>query len=174
VSGVDAGGRFLDLRNGLAPQKRTAETRPSKLASDDQARQERSAVLEWSFLPDGPYQRLWTYDPELRWLDGKPYERVLRWPEVDRHITNLPSGTKKIYVRYRFRNMALDDVRLAVTSPRTASSRLEVIHVWHEDGKERSHVERIEDPSQKRAYTVAVGSAKLKNYGVIYSCPAPR
>jgi hypothetical protein len=168
---VDAGGRFLDLRNGLAPDKRTAEVRPTKFSVEKGPGVEYGASLEWAVSPAGPYTTLWTYRPDPRWKDGQPVEQLLRWPEVDRQIRGLPPGTAKLYVRYRLRNMALDDLRLAAASPRTASSPLEVIHVWFDNDRERDHVERIADPTVKREYTVDVSTGKPRNYALIYSCP---
>jgi hypothetical protein len=169
-----AGGRFLDLRDGLAPEKRTAETRPTKLAWEKTAPDEVAASLEWATAPEGPYRTLWKYDPTLRWKDGKPYSQVLRWPEVDRKVREVPAGVKKLYVRYRLRNMAIDDVRLAIAAARTKTSPIEVTHVWFEDGQERSHVEHVDNPAEKRAYTVSVGGKVVKNYAVIFSCPAAK
>ena len=174
LSSIEAGGRFLDLRDGLAPEKRTAEIRKTTFATEKSSADEVEASIDWAAAPDGPYRSLWTYDPKLQWKDGKPYPRVLRWPEVDRTVEDLPPGISKIYVRYRFRNMALDDVRLAAVAPRTKTSPIDVIHVWFEHGQERSHVERIANPAERRAYTVNVGGANdMKNYGVIFACPAP-
>jgi hypothetical protein len=174
LTGVDAGGRFLDLRDGLAPDKHTAETRPTRLGGDATAG--RAESLEWSLSPDGPYTTLWKYDPQPQWKDGKPVAQLLRWPEVDRQIRDLPPDTRKIYVKYRLAGgMALDDVRLAVIgAPARKPSSLEIIHVWFEAGKEQSHVERIEDPAIGRSYVVNVrGKGEFRNYGVILSCPPP-
>jgi hypothetical protein len=61
LTGFDAGGRFLDLRHGLAPDKFTAEVRsvvhwPAKNAPGPEA-----SIL-WALRPEGPYRPLWNYD----------------------------------------------------------------------------------------------------------------
>ena len=174
LTGFDAGGRFLDLRDQLAPDKRTAEVRGTELGlakSDNEV----SASLEWSVSPAGPYTALWKYNPAPQWKDGKPFQQLLRWPEVDRQVRNIPAGTRKIYVRYQLTNIALDDIRLAaLAEPAVTSPALEVIHVWFENDKEHSHVEHIANLREEHPYTVALQpSGKLKNYAVIYNCPAP-
>lgn len=169
LTGFDAGGRFLDLRNGIAPDKLNAETRPTQLDAGKDL-QAVAASLEWSLTPEGPYQPLWKYDPNLRWKDDKPVEQVLRWPEVDRQVRTLPPDTHKVYVKYRLAEMAIDDVRLSVIAAAGKPSPLEVIHVWFEGTQERSHVERIDDPTAEHAYTVTVPSAKFRNYGIILAC----
>ncbi len=56
LAGFDVGARFLDLRDGLAPDKLTAETRRTKLGAGatvpDSARR---ASIEWSISPSGPF-----------------------------------------------------------------------------------------------------------------------
>ena len=71
-----------------------------------------AASIAWSKSPDGPFQTIWEYDPHLKMRDGITPDRTLRWPEVDRHVE--VSGAPEIYVRYRIRDLALDDFRLAV------------------------------------------------------------
>ncbi|MGH9667735.1 MAG: hypothetical protein ACRD9L_25235, partial [Bryobacteraceae bacterium] len=107
IRGFDAGGRFLDLRDGFAPDKFTAELRrvtpwPAKDASAPEA------DLSWGTSPTGPYHTLWTYNAKLTWKDGQPIDRTLRWPEVDRHVNAVPPGTRRVYVRYRLCGIALD------------------------------------------------------------------
>lgn len=170
--GVDVGGRFVDLRDGLAPEKRTAETRKTSYALRPDV--PAAASLEWAVSPDGPYTKLWSYDPNVQWRDGKPVAQLLRWPEVDRTVRDLPPGTRKVYVRYRLEGVALDDARLAViAAPAAKSSPLEAIHVWFDGAAERSHVERIANPAEPHPYTVTMSGSKPQNYALILSCPPP-
>ena len=104
LTGFDAGGRFLDLRDGLAPDKLTAEVRrivpwPSRNASAP------AAQIAWSASPNGPYQEIWAYNPKLSWRDGQPINRTFRWPEVDRARRSASSRNKKdLRSLHNFRN----------------------------------------------------------------------
>lgn len=171
IRGIEAGGRFLDIRKGEAPDKFTAEVR--KTAYDPQvAPAERTASLGWSLNPDGPFTELWRYDPALQWRDGIAIDRTLRWPEVFRQVRELPAGTRRAYVRYQLRGLALDSVRMAAISPAEARSpAIEVTHLWHEGGMARSHVEKIGDPQGEHAYSVRTGAAAITNDAVILYCP---
>ena len=135
---MDAGARFLDLRDGLAPDKFTAEVRhvaPWPAAGIVQA-----ASLAWSTSEEGPFQPLWEYAPNLNWKDGDKIDRTLRWPEVDRSVRQLPKGTRKVYVRYRMQGLAMDSPRLAVVRDGAVSGALQVTHVWSENGKRRERL----------------------------------
>jgi len=129
--------------------------------------------LEWSTSLDGPFQSLWTYLPPTDWKDGQPIDRVLLWPEVDRGVTRLPADCRRVFVRYRLQgNIALDSVRLAVTSPGSPkSSQLQITHTWETATGARSHSERISDPTRNHAYTVEVSGADVSNQAVIFYCP---
>jgi hypothetical protein len=166
IAGFEAGARFLDLRDGLAPDKLTAETRATKLASAAQP----EASLNWSTTLDGQYAPLWRYEPEPQWRDGERIGGILRWPEVDRRVMNLPPGTRKIYVRYAVKGMGLDSPRLALYSKGTGQrSNLEITHQWLEAGSMRQHVERIADPAAARSYTVTAGSG-MTDHALILAC----
>jgi hypothetical protein len=176
LTGFDAGSRFLDLRDGLAPDKLTAETRRTSLGVLSETEAGRAeASLAWAPSMTGDYQVLWHYDQRLRWLDAKPVNRLLRWPEVDRRVRDLPAGTRKVYVRYRFRGMGMDSVRLATVSQRgpQQAGALEIIHQWSTDGQMRVHRERVGRPDLAHSYTVDTGnSARIINVSLILSCPA--
>jgi hypothetical protein len=173
LSGFEAGGRFLDIRDGLAPDKLTAEVRRLQLKLDGATDAPRLGRLEWSASLDGPFQSLWTYLPPTDWKDGQPIDRVLLWPEVDRSVSRLPADCRRVFVRYRLQgNMALDSVRLAVTSPgRLKPSQLQVTHTWETATGVRSHSERISDPTRSHAYTVEVSGSEVSNQAVIFHCP---
>jgi hypothetical protein len=65
-------------------------------------------------------------------------------------------------------------VQLAGFSRASArSTLLEVTHLWLEDGKTNSHIERIEKPWLAREYAIEAGrGGSIVNRAVIYSCPA--
>ncbi|PYT30342.1 MAG: hypothetical protein DMG57_08840 [Acidobacteria bacterium] len=175
ISGFDAGGRFLDIRNGEAPDKLTAEVRRTAYRSEVPP-EHRKAWLEWALNPEGPYTVLWHYDPDLKWKDRAPIDRTLRWPEVFRQVRSLPRGTRQAYVRYRLEGIALDSLRLAVISPQEIKSPIvEVTHLWHEGAQARSHVERISEPWREHQYLVRTGkAAAVKNDALIFYCPPNR
>jgi hypothetical protein len=149
LSGFDAGGRFLDLRNGLAPDKMTAELR-HVVPWPTEANAPQTASIAWSTKPNGPWITLWNYNPRIQWPDGNLVSQTLRWPEVDRNVRNLGTGSTKVYVRYRFRNLAMDAVRLATLQPTLArQSPLSITHKWTQDGKPAEHTEIIHGDMKK-------------------------
>ena len=172
LAGFDAGGRFLDVRDGEAPDKFTAEVRKTAYAAQVPPG-ERSASLAFSLNAEGPYTELWHYDPDLKWKDNTPIDRTLRWPEVFRQVRELPENTRRVYVRYRLNGVALDNLRLAAVSPvQSRSPWLEVTHLWHEGAQARSHVEHITEPWRERRYAVQTGAgAPIANDALILYCP---
>ena len=171
LTAFQAGGRFLDLRDGLAPDKLTAEVRvvvpwPAKDAPAPEAR------MEWSTNPDGPFQILWTYNPKLTWKDGQPIDRTLRWPEVDRKVDQLPAGTKKVYVRYTVSGMAIDDFRLVMVRSATRSaSPVQITQLWKENGVEKSYSKRIDAGVQQQKFTIPVpADIRIENEALIIEC----
>jgi len=168
LRGIDAGGRFLDLSGGFAPDKFTAEIRSVAAAHPLQP----AASMEWSPSPDGPFQRLWEYDSHLKWKDGIRIDRALLWPEVDRHAT--VSGARQVYVRYHIRDMAIDNFRLAVESePPTGSSPLIVSHVWTENGVRKTASKQIPTGTAELSYTVNIpAGVDVGNEAIILECPA--
>ena len=169
-AGFEAGGRFLDLRDPLWPDKFTGQARPSaeRLTSGKVA-----GSLAWSTTLDGEYKTLWNYDDEPKWRDGEAIRRVLRWPETDARVDDLPAGLHRVFVRYRLDGMALDQVRLtALLRAPTKQSPLEITHQWREDGQAKRHVERIEDPSVERRYAVETGPTRsITNDALVLYCP---
>jgi hypothetical protein len=160
LSSFDVGGRFLDLRGGLAPDKLTAEVR--KVTSwPDNVLQRPSASLAWSLKPDGPWKTLWSYDPTPVWLDGEVIDRTLRWPEVQRNVESLPADTRLVYVRYEFNGIAIDDFRLAyVKSGLQAKSSVRVTHIWNENGTERRFTQDIGRGEISKKYIVDVAEGR--------------
>jgi hypothetical protein len=165
LAGFDAGGRFLDLSNGLAPDKFTAEVRKVAAVRATHA----AASIAWSKSPEGPFQTIWEYDPRLKWKDGIAIDRTLLWPEVDRHVDL--SRASEVHVRYRIRDLALDNFRLAVEAKGGVSSALEVTHVWKEDGTAKSRTQRIPAGATGYHYAVEIPQgAKVVNEAVIFEC----
>jgi len=163
LSGFDAGGRFLDLSSGLAPDKFTAEVRkvaPLKTYKT-------AASIAWSNSPKGPFQTIWEYDPHLQWKDDTQIDRTLLWPEVDRHVE---ATGPEIYIRYRIEGLAIDDFRLAaIKHPARSKSILEVTHVWKEDGTEKTAVQRIPSAVGGRQYAIETSpTAIISNEAIIF------
>jgi hypothetical protein len=174
LSGFDAGARFLDLREKLAPDKLTAEVRATSLGDAiTEGMGGPEASIAWSTSVSGEFATLWEYKPAVQAKDGKPLERVLRWPEVDRKIRSLPAGTRKIYVRYRLKQMGMDSPRLAVISPQPpVAGGLEITHSWIENGRIKEHVERIPDARQSRSYRIDIPPAnQIVNHAISFYCP---
>ena len=166
IATFDAGGRFLDLSAGLAPDKFTAEVR--RVAPIPANRPE--ATIAWSQSPAGPFQTIWEYDPHLKWKDGVPIDRTLRWPEVDRRVE--VAGARDIYVRYRIRDLALDHFRLATeTKALGVWSPLELTHIWREDGAAKRFMQRIPPGETKFDYFIDIpAGTKVVNEAVIFEC----
>lgn len=173
LSGFDAGGRFLDLRDGLAPDKLTAEVRhiapwPAKDAKVP------AASIAWSSGPEGPWQTIWSYDPKLLWKDDDAIDRTLRWPEVEKKVRSLPLRTRRVYVRYSFESMAVDDFRFAyVRSNLRPKSPVIITHLWKEDGTERRYAEKVSPEQGERSYRFQVPDGpEIVNEAVVLECPS--
>ena len=166
ISALEAGSRFLDLSGGLAPDKFTAEVRRVAAVPANHP----AASIAWSKSPSGPFETIWAYDPQLKWRDGIPIDRTLRWPEVDRRVE--VAGVRDVYVRYRIRDLALDNFRLAIeTNARGSSSPLEVTHVWREDGVVKRFTQRIPLGATDFDYNIDIpAGAKVTNEAVVFEC----
>jgi len=173
LSGFDVGGRFLDLTGGIAPNKFTAEIRhvapwPANRKGPG------SASISWSTSSHGPWKTLWTYNPKLTWLDGQPVKQVLRWPEVDRSVRNLASGTEHVYLRYEFQGLAIDHFRLASIRPGnpSATQQLRITQIWEENGKQREFHKDIQNANVANAYQISIPTqAEVTNVAFILDCP---
>ncbi|HTU49954.1 MAG TPA: hypothetical protein VMF56_05125 [Acidobacteriaceae bacterium] len=173
LSGFDVGGRFLDLAGGIAPNKFTAEIRhvtpwPANRKGPG------SASISWSASSHGPWKTLWTYDPKLKWLDGQPIKQVLRWPEVDHSVRDLPAGMKRVYVRYRFDGLAIDHFRLASIRPENSSAtqHLRITQIWEESGMQREFHKDIPNANVAQAYQISIpNKADVTNVALILDCP---
>ncbi|MGH9664820.1 MAG: hypothetical protein ACRD9L_10390, partial [Bryobacteraceae bacterium] len=99
--------------------------------------------------------------------------RTLRWPEVDRQVETLPAGTRRVYIRYRLRGIALDKLRLAVSQvAKTPSSPLTIAHVWKENGVERRKTEQVRPSEDRLQYTIELPpGAAVTNEALILECP---
>jgi hypothetical protein len=166
LTGLDAGGRFLDLVRGMAPDKFTAEVR--KVAP--LAARQPAASIAWSKSPDGPFQTVWEYDPKLTWKDGDPIDRTLLWPEVDRHIALPAIG--EVYVRYSIRDLALDHVRLAAkTKAPAGASAVAVSHLWKEGTAEKSFAVTIPAGTTEQRYVIDIPQgAKVTDEAIVFEC----
>lgn len=166
LTGIDVGGRFLDLSGGLAPDKFTAEVRAVLPVASDHA----AASIAWSSSPDGPFQAIWEYDPKLTWKDGVAIDRTLLWPEIDRHVEM--GGAKQVYVRYSLRGLAIDDFRMASqTAGKPSSSALTVTHSWKENGVSKSFARVIPAGTKQLEYAVVTArGVKIENESVSLEC----
>ena len=173
LSGFDAGARFLDLRHGIAPSKFTAETRKVTPWPADGSTSG-TASIAWSTQPKGPWNVLWSYNPKHTWMDGQPIPQVLRWPEVDRNVTDLPHATRHVYVRYQLHGMALDAVRLASIAPvpPSASQHLVITHVWEQNGKQQEFRRDIHNAADAQHYEITIpDDATPQNVALVLDCP---
>ncbi len=173
LSGFDVGGRFLDLTDGIAPNKFTAEIRhvtpwPANRKGPG------AASIAWSISSHGPWKTLWTYNPKLTWLDGQPIQQVLRWPEVDRSVRNLPAGTQHVYVRYQFNGLAIDHFRLASLRPEdpSATQHLRITQIWEQNGTQHEFHKDIKNANVTQSYQISVPEkANVTNVAFILECP---
>ncbi len=153
LTGFDAGARFLDLRDGVAPDKLTAEVRPAGVTTAAG-----EASISWSISPNGPFHEFWHYPNELQWRDGDPITRLLLWPEVFQQVRDLPAGTTRVYVKFRSSGPALDNIRLAAyareSSPRGS---IKLTQVWREGNTPRDHVERFDASTLSRQFSLQAG-----------------
>jgi len=169
LTGFDVGGRFLELGDGLAPDKLTAEVRKiTPWPVDKSAR--RAASIAWALKPDGPWTKVWNYNPDIAWPDKHIVKRILRWPEVDRSVRHLKTGSKSVYVRYRFQNIALDDIRLAtIQKALPTTSMLTVTHVWSEEGKQTQFVKQLSGGGPKTYSFKIPNNSSIHNQALIFS-----
>jgi hypothetical protein len=162
-----AGGRFLDLSGGVAPDKFTAEVRKvTPVPAKDPA-----ASIAWGSCQDGPFQEIWSYVPPSEWKDGEAVDRLLLWPEVDRQIA--VAGQQEVCVRYRTKGLAVDDFRLSVeTKPEAGLSPLQVTHRWRENGTAREFTREIAPGNSRVQYEIDTPSgAGIENEAIIFTCP---
>ncbi len=166
IVGFDIGGRFLDLGRGIAPDKFTAEVRRVEPVDSTHA----SASIAWSLSAEGPFQTIWEYDPKLVWKDGVEIDRMLRWPEVDRHVE--VERANAVYARYLLQGLAIDDFRLALqTQAVERGCLLELTHVYSVNGVEKTASEQIPAGVAQRAYSVDTPpGAKITNQAFVIEC----
>ena len=166
LTAIEAGGRFLDLSRGLAPDKFTAEVRRVAPIAPRQP----AASIGWSESPNGPFRTIWGYDPKPEWKDGEAIDRTLLWPEIDRHVA-LPA-MREVYVRYSIRDLALDHVRLAVeTQAPAGASPFVVTHQWKEGKAARSFTATIPAGATDHRYVINIPTgSKIADEAVIFEC----
>ena len=167
LAAVHAGGRFLDLSAGLAPDKFTAEVRKV----EPLPARHPEASIAWSTSLDGPYRTVWNYDPQPKWLDGKPVDCVLSWPEADRAFP--VSGASEVFVRYRVRDLAIDQFRIAYETEAAGTSPVDIIQEWDEYGVRKHHRVRVPASARHFTYGIDIGSTvTVSNQSVVFECPA--
>ena len=171
LAGFDAGARFLDLRRGLAPDKFTAEVR--RIRAGIVPAEPPAASLAWSTDPHGPFRTLWEFNPNLQWKGGQPIDRVLAWPEVDRRVSNLPRGIRRVFVRYRVQGMAIDQFRLAgIRALEPEPGGVILTHVWKQEGVEKRHSEQVWGDVREHRYRIGIPpGTSVSNEAVILECP---
>ncbi len=165
VTGFDVGVRFLDMPDGRAPDKLTAEVRPSAIHT-----RPGPAGIAWSTSIDGPYRDLWTYDAEPHWLDGQPISRLLRWPEVFRHVENLSPATKHIYVKIYTAGPAFDSVRFALYHPSgPASGEIAIVQKWHQGAIAKQHTASFPAATAPQNISLQAGPS-VRNDSLTFIC----
>lgn len=170
LSGFDAGGRFLDLSRGLAPDKFTAELR----GVTPILAQRPAASIAWSESPAGPFRTIWEFNPKPGWKDGDAIDRTLAWPEVDRYVA-LPK-IREVYIRYSLRDLALDHIRLATeTQPPAGTSPLVVSHTWKEGEIPKTYSATIPPGALDHRYTIDIPvGAKVADEAIVFECKQAR
>jgi hypothetical protein len=164
LQGFDVGARFLDLDKGVAPDKLTAETRPTKVVTH-----KGEASITWSIAPDGPFHTVWNAPSNYVGADGESVERLLCWPEAFQQVRHLPSGTTRVYLKLRTSGPAIDNIRLAVYAASSfPTGSLNVLQVWKESTVRREHSEIIDASSRQHQFTVNAGTA-VTNEAVVFS-----
>jgi hypothetical protein len=163
LNGFDAGARFLQIKNGIAPDKLTAETRQTMADSVGG-----TASLAWSYSPEGPFQLLWDGPAKPRWRDGQAVDRLLVWPEVFKQVRGLRRGTSTVYVRFNSSGPAIDSIRLAFfrrSSP--PSGQITITQLWHEGTTQHQHVEKLTAGTSTHRFSFPAG-ANPQNDAVIF------
>jgi hypothetical protein len=165
ISGFDAGVRFLDMPDGRAPDKLTAEVRNSAIRTKPG-----KAGVAWSTSPNGPFHDLWVYNPQPKWLDKEPISRLLRWPEVFHHVDALPPDTKRVYIKIYTSGPAFDNVRFALyRHAAAASGAIVVLQKWHQGDVAREHSAIF--PASTRAADIVFHAADVTtNDAIAFAC----
>ncbi len=156
----DFGARFLEIRDNLAPDKLTAETRATGVGT-----RAGTATIEWALSPNGPWRTAWSFPSASKLPEGA---NALRWPEAFVSVPDLPAGTRAVFVRLITAGPCIDNVRASAWRKGTApSGRLRITHRWTEGGTNREHVETVSAGAQAHSYTVRAGAAP-HNESVIF------
>jgi hypothetical protein len=168
TTGFDFGARFVEIRNGLAPDKLTAETRVTGAGDRSGA-----ASIHWSTSPQGPWREAWTFPADTIGRDGETINRVLAWPDAFVSIRNLPAGSNKVYVRVRTSGPCADNVRAAVWHKGDPpQGKVRVTHSWTENNTRRQHTELISAGTQTYHYQIKAGEAP-RNESVTFEAVEP-
>ena len=78
-----------------------------------------------------------------------------------------------MYVRYRVRDLAIDDFRLAVEAePGRGASPLMITHVWRENGIRKTAAHKIAPGVLNATYSIDIPEgADVENESVVFECP---
>ena len=163
LTGFDIGARFLDIRDGLVPDKLTAEIRHTSISTSAGA-----ASIAWASSANGPFREIWHYDPHLSWLDGDVTDRLLRWPEIFKEVRSLSPGQHEVFIRLRSSGPAIDNIRLALYSRATGAGKLVITQLWAENGRNHRHDESILAGELSHHFALTTGT-KIENQTVVFS-----
>ncbi len=168
LASFEVGARFLNLKNHLAPDKLTAETRPTAVTTQDGV-----ASIGWALTPEGPFQTIYRTTAKLQWLDSDPIDRLLQWPEAFRQVT-LPAGTTRVYVRIVSDGPAIDHIRLAhYVRSAPPSGKLQITQVWKEGADRREHTEFIEAAEKHHEFNIHA-AGDVRNQSITFLLPRAR
>ncbi len=106
---------------------------------------------EWAELPDGPWHRI---------FDSEVLPHPERWhisAQGRSTIPSLGSAFVRIMARTGIKTVKLRTSCVDERSSLSPKPLLRVIHEWEENGKTRTHEERVENPDQPREYSISAG-----------------
>jgi hypothetical protein len=93
---------------------------------------------------------------------------------VDRSVRDLPAGTERVYIRYRFQGLAIDHFRLASIRPEnpSATQHLRITQIWEENGMQREFHKDIPNANVVSSYQISIPEkADVTNVALILDCP---
>ena len=98
-------------------------------------------------------------------------DRVLSWPEADRAFR--VSGASEVFVRYRVRDLAIDQFRIAYETEAAETSPVDIVQEWDENGARKHRRVRVPAGTRVFMYGIDIGSTvAVSNQAVVFECPA--